>query len=127
MMELTDDQKKGLEMMVRVLSKKYPFIIDASPNILDLTQYTTILTIKIIMSKSKLEDYFKKRVKNEWDEFWRFSNIFYPNPDPEELIIPEIKTLGAMFYESITEEYQFKSGLSTRPFRRVKINSFSLQ
>lgn len=126
-MELTDDQKKGLEMMVRVLSKKYPFIIDASPNIVDLTKYTTLLTIKIIMNKSKLEEYFKKRADNDWDEFWRFSNIFYPNPDPEDLIISEIKTLGEMFYESITDEYQFKSGLSTRPFRRVKINSFSLQ
>ncbi len=126
-MELTDDQKKGLEMMVRVLSKKYPFIIDASPNIVDLTQYTTLLTIKIIMSKSKLEEYFKKRADNDWDEFWRFSNIFYPNPDPEDLIISEIKTLGAMFYESITEEYQFKTGLPSQRFRRVKINSFSLQ
>jgi len=126
-MELTEDQKKGLEMMVRVLSKKYPFIIDVSPNMRDFEEYTTLLTIKIIMCKSKLEDYFNERVDNNWDEFWRFGNIFYPNPDPEELIIPEIKTLGAMFYESITDEYQFKTGLSRQRFRRVKINSFSLQ
>lgn len=126
-MELTEDQKKGLEMMVRVLSKKYPFIVDASPNMRDFEKYTTLLTIKIIMNKSKLEEYFKKRADNDWDEFWRFSNIFYGNPDPDDLISKEIKNLGDMFYKSITNEYQFKSILSTHPFRRVKVNSFLLR
>jgi hypothetical protein len=127
MMELTEEQEQGIKMLSKILTKQYPFIIDASPNITDFEQYDTLITIKIIVSKLKLEDYFMKRVHYDWNEFWRFSNIIYPNPDPEDLISKEIKSLCEMFYESITDEYQFKSGLSTQPFRRVKISSFLLQ
>lgn len=125
-MELTEDQQKGLDMMVKVLNKKYPYIIGVSPNMKDFETYSAIFTVKLIMSKTKLEDYFKKGVDNDWGEFWRFSNIIYPNPDPESLITEEIKSLGAMFYKTLTDEYKFKSELSTPGFRRVKINSFIL-
>lgn len=125
-MELTDDQQKGLDMMVKVLSKKYPYIIGSSPNIKDFEEYSTLFTIKLIMSKSKLEKYFKQKVDNKWNEFWRLGNLFYPNPDPEDLLTEEIKNLGKMFYDVITDEYQFKSSFTEGDFRIIKINSFIL-
>lgn len=126
-MELTEDQQKGLDMMSRVLSKDYPYITGAIINLGDFEVYSTLVTVKLVMSKSKLEEYFKKELDWKWVEFWRFSNVFHPNPDPKNLIIEEIKRLGSMFYGSIGDEYQFESGsiISDR-YRRVKINSFIL-
>jgi hypothetical protein len=80
-----------------------------------------------VISKSKLENHFKQKVDNRWDEFWRFSNLFYPNPDPENSITDEIKRLGGMFYTSLGDEYQFEKSLSfATDFRIVKVNSFIL-
>jgi hypothetical protein len=121
---MTEEQEKGLDIMVKLLSKKHPYIIGVSPNIKDLEYYSSLLTLKIIVSRNKIEECFKLKSDNFWDEFWRLSNIFYPDPDPEELIIKDIKKLCTMFYDSITDEYQFKTeGLITQ-FRTVKINSF---
>ena len=98
MMELTEEQEQGIKMLSKILTKQYPFIIDASPNITDFEQYDTLITIKIIVSKLKLEDYFMKRVHYDWNEFWRFSNIIYPNPDPEDLISKEFE-----YYSNINQ------------------------
>jgi hypothetical protein len=125
-MGLTEDQQKGLDMMVKILSKEYPYIIGASPNIGDFEEYSTLFTIKLIMSKLKLEKCFKQKVDNNWNEFWRLGNLFYPNPDPEDLLVEEIRSLGKMFYDVITDEYQFNSTLTKGEFRQVKINSFIL-
>ena len=125
-MEITEDQQKGLDMMVKVLSKKYPYIIGSSPNIKDFKEYSTLFTIKLIVSKSKLKEHFKQKVDYNWTEFWRLGNIFHPNPDPEDLITEEIKRLGGMFYDVITDEYKFESTLTKGDFRIVKINSFLL-
>jgi len=126
-MELTEDQQKGLDMMAKVLSKDYPYITGAIGNIDDFVSYSTLFTVKLIMSESKLEEHFKQKLDSRWDEFWRFGNLFYPNPDPENLIVEEIQRLGKMFYSSIGDEYQFKSGpLITDENRTVKINSFIL-
>lgn len=127
-MGLTDDQQRGLDMMAKVLSKDYPYITGAIGNIDDFVSYSTLFTVKIIVSKVKLEEHFKQKLYDRWGNvFWRFSNIFYPNPDPENLIIEEIKRLGNMFYGSIGDEYQFESGdIITERYRRVKINSFIL-
>jgi hypothetical protein len=78
------------------------------------------------MSKLKLEKCFKQKVDNNWNEFWRLGNLFYPNPDPEDLLVEEIRSLGKMFYDVITDEYQFNSTLTKGEFRQVKINSFIL-
>lgn len=128
-MELTKDQKKGLEMMSKVLSNDYPYIIGVSPNMTDFEEYSTLLTVKLVISKSKLENHFKQKVHRIWDEdeFWRFNNVFHPSPDPESLITEEIKRLGRMFYNSLGDEYQFKKSLSfATDFREVKVNSFIL-
>ena len=126
-MELTDDQQRGLDMMAKVLSKDYPYISGTIINLDDFETYSTLITIKLIMNKSKLEEYFKQKSDSNWKEFWRFGNLFYPNPDPENLIIEEIQRLGKMFYGSIGDEYQFESGLIiTDKYRQVKINSFIL-
>jgi hypothetical protein len=126
-MELTDDQQKGLDMMAKVLSKDYPYISGTIINLNDFETYSTLITIKLIMNKTKLEEYFKQKSDSNWKEFWRFGNLFYPNPDPENLIIEEIQRLGKMFYASIGDEYQFESGsIITDNFRQVKINSFIL-
>lgn len=129
MMELTEDQQKGLDMMAKVLSNDYPYIIGTLPNMDDFEEYSTLLTVKLAISKSKLEKHFKQKVVSSsiWNEFWRFSNLFYPNPDPENLITEEIKRLGRMFYTSLGDEYQFEKSLSfATDFRTVKINSFIL-
>jgi len=127
MMELTEDQQKGLDMMAKVLSNDYPYIIGTLPNMNDFEEYSTLLTVKLVISKSKLENHFKQKVHTRWDEFWRFSNLFYPNPDPENLITEEIKRLGRMFYTSLGDEYQFEKSLSfATDFRTVKVNSFIL-
>ena len=127
MMELTEDQQKGLDMMAKVLSKDYPYISGTIINLNDFETYSTLITIKLIINKSKLEEYFKQKSDSNWKEFWRFSNLFYPNPDPENLIIEEMQRLGKMFYASIGDEYQFESGfIITDKFRQVKINSFIL-
>lgn len=126
-MELTDDQQKGLDMMSRVLSKDYPYITGAIINLEDFELYSTLITFKLIVDKLKLEEYFKQKINSNWgEEFWRFSNLFHPNPDPENLITEEIRRLGKMFYGSIGDEYQFKSTLITDKYRQVKINSFIL-
>ena len=126
-MELTEDQQKGLDMMAKVLSKDYPYISGTIINLNDFETYSTLITIKLIINKSKLEEYFKQKSDSNWKEFWRFSNLFYPNPDPENLIIEEMQRLGKMFYASIGDEYQFESGfIITDKFRQVKINSFIL-
>lgn len=126
-MELTDDQQRGLDMMAKVLSKDYPYISGTIINLDDFETYSTLITIKLIMNKSKLEEYFKQKSDSNWKEFWRFGNLFYPNPDPENLIIEEIQRLGKMFYGSIGDEYQFESGfIITDKYRQVKINSFIL-
>lgn len=128
MMELTEDQQKGLDMMAKVLSNDYPYIIGTLPNMDDFEEYSTLLTIKLVISKSKLEEHFNQKADSSiWNEFWRFSNLFYPNPDPENLITEEIKRLGRMFYTSLGDEYQFEKSLSfATDFRTVKINSFIL-
>jgi hypothetical protein len=128
MMELTEDQQKGLDMMAKVLSKDYPYIIGTLPNMTDFEEYSTLLTVKLVISKSKLEKHFNQKSDSSiWNEFWRFSNILYPNPDPESAITEEIKRLGGMFYNSLGDEYQFKKSLSfATDFRTVKINSFIL-
>ena len=126
-MELTDDQQRGLDMMAKVLSKDYPYISGTIINLDDFETYSTLITIKLIMNKSKLEEYFKQKSDSNWKEFWRFGNLFYPNPDPENLIIEEIQRLGKMFYGSIGDEYQFESGsIITDRHRQIKINSFIL-
>ena len=126
-MGLTEDQQKGLNMMSKVLSKDYPYITGTIINLQDFESYLTLVTIKLIVNKSKLEEYFKQKIDYRWEEFWRFSNLFYPNPDPDDLITEEIKRLGKMFYGSIGDEYQFESGsMITDKFRQVKINSFIL-
>ena len=126
-MELTEDQQKGLDMMAKVLSKDYPYIIGAIGNVNDFKDYSTLFTVKIIMSESKLKENFKQELDDRWGGvFWRFSNLFYPNPDPENLIIKEIQRLGKMFYSSIGDEYQFESDIITDKYRQVKITSFIL-
>ena len=127
-MKLTEDQQKGLDMMAKVLSKDYPYIIGTLPNMTDFEEYSTLLTVKLVISKSKLEKHFNQKADSSiWNEFWRFSNLFYPNPDPESLITKEIKRLGGMFYTSLGDEYQFKQSLSfATDFREVKVNSFIL-
>jgi hypothetical protein len=128
MMELTEDQQKGLDMMAKVLSKEYPYITGAIGNIKDFEDYSSLFTIKLIVSKSKLEGHFKQKISKLWyGEFFRFSNIFDYNPDPESLITEEMKRLGKMFYSSIGDEYQFESGPGIiNNYRQVKINSFIL-
>jgi hypothetical protein len=127
-MELTEDQQKGLDMMAKVLSNDYPYIIGTLPNMTDFEEYSTLLTVKLVISKSKLEKYFNQKADSStWNEFFRFSNILYPNPDPESEITEEIKRLGGMFYNSLGDEYQFKKSLSfATDFRTVKVNSFIL-
>lgn len=130
MMELTEDQQKGLDMMAKVLSKDYPYIIGTLPNMTDFEDYSTLITVKLIISKSKLENHLNQKIDTRWgwgNEFFRFSNILYPNPDPESAITEEIKRLGGMFYNSLGDEYQFEKSLSfATDFRTVKINSFIL-
>jgi hypothetical protein len=127
-MKLTEDQQKGLDMMAKVLSKDYPYIIGTLPNMTDFEEYSTLLTVKLVISKSKLEKHFNQKADSSiWNEFWRFSNLFYPNPDPESSITNEIKRLGSMFYTSLGDEYQFEKSLSfATDFREVKVNSFIL-
>ena len=106
-MILTDNQQSGIDMMVKVLNKKYPYIVDSSPNFTDF------------------EEYFKQKIKY-YGEFWRFSNLFGYDPryDPDDLIIDEIKQMGKMFYDSMGSEYHFQSGLRVNEVRNIKINSF---
>jgi hypothetical protein len=127
MTQLTEEQQRGLILMVKILSKDYPYIIGVSPNMEDIETYSTLLTVKLIISRSKLEECFKQKSDTYWREFWRFSNLFHPNPDPDGLITKEIKRLGGMFYEVIGDEHQFESGsIITDRYRTVKINSFIL-
>lgn len=127
MTELTKEQQTGLILMSKILSKDYPYIIGVIPNIEDIENYSTLFTVKLIISRIKLEEYFKQKSDTYWREFWRFSNLFYPNPDPDNLIINEIKRLGSMFYTVIGDEHQFETGsMITNEYRTVKINSFIL-
>lgn len=124
-MVLTEDQQKGLDMMAIILSRAYPFITGAVGDVNDFENYSTLFTIKLMVNKSKLEKCFKQKLDTNWKEFWRLGNVYYPNPDPDNLIIDDIKKLSKMFYRSIGNEYQFETGsIFMDKYREVKINSF---
>ena len=124
-MVLTEDQQKGLDMMAIILSRVYPFITGAVGNVNDFENYSTLFTVKLMVNKSKLEKCFKQKLDTIWEEFWRLGNVYYPNPDPDNLIIDDIKKLSKMFYRSIGDEYQFETGsILMDKYREVKISSF---
>lgn len=126
-MELTKEQKQGLDMLSRLLNKKYPFIVGVAPIMKDFEDYASLICIEVIVKRKLAENYFNQKIDNKWDTFWKFSNIFYPNPDETHAITQEIKEIGNGFYRSLTDEYQFEaSSIITDRYRRVKINQFKL-
>jgi hypothetical protein len=125
-MELTEEQKQGFYMLSRVLNKKYPFIVDVTPIIQDFDNYQTLLCLEVKVKSKLLEMYFNQKITNKWNVFFKFGNIFYPNPDEENFIIKEIKEIGHGFYDALGREYHFKTGPALNGYRRIKINQFKL-
>jgi carbamoylphosphate synthase small subunit len=125
-MKISEEQKKGVEILSKILNKRYPFITDVIINESDFDEYVTILSLKCVVNKKYLEKYFNKKIKYFWNEFWTFDNVI-PTADLDSKILTDIRDIGENFYKIITEEYQFNSTLSTLPFRKIKISSFLLK
>jgi hypothetical protein len=125
-MKISEEQKKGVEILSKILNKRYPFITDVIINESDFDKYITILSLKCVVNKKYLEKYFNKKIKYSWDEFWEFDTII-PTTDSDYKILMDIKDIGENFYKTITEEYRFTTRISTQRFRKVKISSFLLQ
>ena len=127
MMKLTKEQEHGFHMLSKVLNKKYPFIVDVTPIMQDFENYESLLCFEVKIKSKLLEKYFNQKITNKWDFFYKFGNIYHPNPDEGNLITEEIKEIGNQFYKTLGEEYQFKTGpVISEGYRTIKINQFTL-
>lgn len=125
-MELTEEQKQGFHMLSKVLNKKYPFIVDVTPIMQDFEMYESLLCFEVKIKSKLLEKYFNQKITNKWGVFYKLGNIYHPNPDEGNLIAEEIKEIGYQFYNTLGEEYHFKTGPALTGYRRIKINQFTL-
>lgn len=67
--EPTENQLKGIDMLLKTVHKKYPYIVgweftDNEPN-----RYSTIVGIDIVVDVDKLSDYFKVPVISYFSEY----------------------------------------------------------
>ena len=74
--EPTDKEKKGIDMILKTLHKKYPFIIgweftDNNPN-----KYSTMVGIDIIVDVDKLSEFYQKQIVSTFEDY-EFMRIGY--------------------------------------------------
>jgi len=67
--EPTDKEKKGIDMILKTLHKKYPFIIgweftDNNPN-----KYSTMVGIDIIVDVDKLSEFYQKQIVSTFEDY----------------------------------------------------------
>jgi len=67
--EPTDKEKKGIDMILKSLHRKHPFIIgweftDNNPN-----KYSTMVGIDIIVDVNKLSEYYKIPITSSFDQY----------------------------------------------------------
>ena len=67
--EPTDKEKKGIDMILKTLHKKYPFIIgweftDNNPN-----RYSTMVGIDIIVDVDKLSEFYQKPIISTFEDY----------------------------------------------------------
>jgi hypothetical protein len=67
MIQLTKKQLRALDIMVKALSKKYPFIIGWKPSH-DFLKYDTMVNINYIVDYKKLADFFNSKPIKYWED-----------------------------------------------------------
>jgi hypothetical protein len=65
MEQLTKKQLRALDIMIKSLSKRYPFIIGWKPSE-DFLKYDTMLNIDFMVDYKKLADFFNAKTKPYW-------------------------------------------------------------
>jgi len=65
MEQLTKKQYRALDIMMKSVSKRYPFIIGWKPSD-DFLKYDTMLNLNIIVDYNKLADFFNAETRPYW-------------------------------------------------------------
>jgi hypothetical protein len=129
-MVLSDEQKKSTDILVKVLNKKYPYIVGVEVVMSDFTEYKTLINFNLKFNKDKIETYFKRKTDYNHKYFWRFGNLWCMSnvQDGMELIITEIQEDCDLFYKSLGCECQFNTGWENDGnYRTVKFITFILE
>lgn len=120
-----DMVRKGIDILISLLKKKYPFIVGWKPDEEDINGSEWYINICLVVSASKAKDYYNMEYKNYY--------IDYPNALEEDVFNhkndyaypvslfqyesygfdawknnKEIRTFADEMYELIPEEYKLK-------------------
>ena len=123
-MEITNEQKDGVNMLGKILKKDFPYIVGAKLNEDTSFNYDTLIIFQLIINRKKIEFFFNDISSTNWKEFWSFRNLFHGDPDPDGKIVNDIREVSRMFYESLGDEYQFKKPWKDNSNKEITINSF---
>jgi hypothetical protein len=77
MEQLTKKQLRALDIMIKSLSKRYPFIIGWKPSE-DFLKYDTMLNIDFMVDYKKLADFFNADTDNSWKKIIDDEGGSYP-------------------------------------------------
>ena len=77
MEQLTKKQYRALDIMIKSLSKRYPFIIGWKPSE-DFLKYDTMLNIDFMVDYKKLADFFNADTDNSWKKIIDDEGGSYP-------------------------------------------------
>ena len=143
-----DMVRKGIDILISLLRKKYPFIVGWKPDEEDINGSEWYINISLVVSASKAKEYYNMEYKTyymdypnalEEDVFNRENNYAYPvslfqyeNYDFDAYDNNrEIKSFAEEMYELIPEEYKLKekrlsSVLNSEyiNIKDVKLNSY---
>lgn len=91
-------KKAGFKLLLNHIKKKYPFVIEITPNISSLENYGTLMTIE---------------VKFDLNKFYKFTNTTFPKSYKEsEYLMDLLKNDGYYLMRYVDDEYEkdFGSG-----------------
>jgi hypothetical protein len=141
-----DMVRKGIDILISLLKKTYPFIVGWKPDNEDINSSEWWININLIISASKAKEYYNMEYKNFYinypealEEVFNSDNDYaYPVSlfDYESYDFDayqnsrEIRTLADDMYELIPEEYKFQeertSSFSNQTYisnKDIRINS----
>jgi len=120
--ELTDSQEKGIDLVIKALNKKFPFIIDWG-EYKHWREYSTTLFIDLVVDLNKYGQYLKDKFNvNLLDHdllvrhYKDLINFFGPINDIEKEVVREnirnlndyIKEYSNVYYDALPNNYKLK-------------------
>lgn len=134
-----DMVRKGIDILISLLTKNYPFIVGWKPFDEDINSREWFIDIDLVISASKAKDYYNMEYKNYY--------IDYPNALEEDVFShkndyaypvslfdyelhnfnawennKEIRTFADEMYELIPEEYKLKEKILSSVLNSEYIN-----